>query len=423
MDTALYARWFRDSTPYIRAHRDKTFVVMLGGDAIESPNIINTMHDLALLNVLGIRIVIVFGPMETPDRAPDAETMRAVSAGVGALRSQLEAMLSTGLPSSPLRNSRITLVSGNFVSARPQGVIDGVDQMFAGVPRRIDGAVIHKLLEDRNIVLVPPVGYSTAGEAYLLDAENLAAETAIALGADKLLVYDRLAQINGYSDIKPDELTAMLDATSFPPPTRARIEALLKASRHAVPRCHLISFEMDGAILTELFTAEGVGTQVSEQDYRTIRQARTDDVAGVIELIRPLERDGSLVRRPRDRLEQEIEKFWVAELDGILIGCCALYGHGGDYCELACVATHPSHRRTVNGESLGQALLKRAEQEVVTRGIHNLFVLTTQAEDWFADNGFKRANVADLPANKQALYNYQRNSKVMIKQPGKKDGR
>ena len=189
MDTALYARWFRDSTPYIWAHRDKTFVVMLGGDAIESPNLVNTMHDLALLNVLGIRIVIAFGPTETPDRAPDAETMRAVSAGVGALRSLLEAMLSTGLPSSPLRNSRITLVSGNFVSARPLGVIDGVDQMFAGVPRRIDGAGIHKLLEDRSIVLVPPIGYSTAGEAYLLDVENLAAETAIALGADKLLVF------------------------------------------------------------------------------------------------------------------------------------------------------------------------------------------------------------------------------------------
>ena len=420
MDSADFARWFRDSTPYISAHRKKTFVVMLGADAIGSKNLVNMVHDLALLHVLGAKLVLVHGAraqgLQAEDVcAPDADAMQSIVASIGVTRSRLEAIFSTGIPSSPLRASRITLASGNLVTAKPLGVIDGIDRLYAGDPRRIHVDEIRTMLNNDAIVLLPPLGYSTSGEAYVLCEASLAAEVAAAIGADKLIVYDAIERLNGASDMTPLLLEQALAEGNLAQPTRSRLNALLHACRQGVARGHVISYETDGALLRELFTAEGVGTQISEQDYRSIRPATHADVAGIVELIRPLEDAGALVRRPRDRLEAEIEHFSVAELDGILIGCCALYPHGKAV-ELGCLATHPSYREQVNGETLGARVLAYAEAAAGRDGFERIFVLTTRAQDWFALRGFQPADIADLPASKQVLYNYQRNSKVMIKE-------
>ena len=419
MDSADFARWFRDSTPYISAHRHRTFVVMLGGDAIASPNLVNTVHDLALLHVLGVRLVLVHGiadPAAEGDRTvPDGAAMDAVVGAIGVSRSRLEALFSTGIPSSPLRASRITLASGNLVTAKPAGVIDGMDRLRLGEVRRVHASEIGKLLDDGAIVLVPPIGYSTSGAAYVLAPEALAAEVAAMLGADKLVVYDAIERVNDVGEMTLQSLARTLAEEDYPPPTEARLRALLQASEAGVSRCHLVSFHADGALLQELFTAEGVGTQVSKEDYRAIRPATNADVAGIVELIRPLEEQGHLVPRPRDRLEAEIEHFAVAELDGIIVGCCALFPQG-DTVELACVATHPSHRFRVAGRTLGERVLAHAEATAKECGFDRMFVLTTRAEDWFAERGFASAEIEDLPVSRQALYNYQRNSKVMIKE-------
>ena len=420
MDSADFARWFRDSTPYISAHRRRTFVVMLGGDALASSNLVNTVHDLALLQVLGVRLVVVHGvadALPNNDTAPpDGAAMDAVVGAIGVARSRLEALFSTGVPSSPLRASRITLASGNLVTARPAGVIDGVDRLRSGEVRRVHADEIGRFLDTDAIVLVPPIGYSTSGAAYLLSPETLAAETAAGVGADKLIVYDAIARVNDLGDMTPESLAAAVADGGFSGCTEARLRALLDACAAGVPRCHLISYRVDGALLQELFTAEGVGTQVSKEDYRAIRPATIADVAGIVELIRPLEEQGLLVRRPRDRLEAEITRFTVAELDGIVVGCCALFPHGGDAVELACVATHPSHRFRVGGTTLAERVLSHAETAARADGLRRMFVLTTQAEDWFVERGFMPACIDDLPVSRQVLYNYQRNSKVMIKE-------
>ncbi len=419
MDSADFARWFRDSTPYISAHRRRTFVVMLGGDAIASPNLVNTVHDLALLHVLGVRLVLVHGIAEEAsegDRTvPDGAAMDAVVGAIGVSRSRLEALFSTGIPSSPLRASRITLASGNLVTAKPAGIIDGVDRLRLGEVRRVHAAEIGTLLDNGTIVLVPPIGYSTSGAAYVLTPETLAAEVATSLGADKFIVYDRVERVNDAGEMTPQSLRETLAQAEFDVPTDARLRALLKASEAGVSRCHLISFHTDGALLQELFTAEGVGTQVSKGDYRAIRPATSADVAGIVELIRPLEEQGLLARRPRDRLEAEIAHFSVAELDGIVVGCCALFPHG-DAVELACVATHSSHRFRVAGKTLGDRVLSHGEAVAREQGFARMFVLTTRTEDWFAERGFAPAEIDELPVSRQTLYNYQRNSKVMIKE-------
>lgn len=420
MDSADFVSWFRDSTPYISAHRGKTFVVMLGADAVASANLVNMAHDLALLHVLGVRLAIVHGAegvdADAVDEAAEAE-IDAITAAAGAARSRLEALFSTGIPGSPLRGSRITLAGGNFVTAKPVGVIDGVERPHLGEPRGIHEHELGRLLMTGAIALLPPIGYSTSGTAYALAPEALAAEVAVALRADKLIVYDAVERVGTASEMTLAELDSALGGCTFPNATKARLAAILRAGRGGVPRCHLISHLADGALLQELFTAEGVGTQISEGDYRTMRPAQEGDVGAIVELIRPLEEAGLLVRRPRHRLEAEMERFLVAELDGIVIGCCALYPHG-DAVELACLATHPSHRFRVGGKTLGERILSHAEGVAAAEGFKRMFALTTRATDWFAERGFSPVALEELPASRQALYNFQRNAKAMSKALG-----
>jgi amino-acid N-acetyltransferase len=212
----------------------------------------------------------------------------------------------------------------------------------------------------------------------------------------------------------PAELEDLLDHTRPDPHVANQLRAMLRACRGGVPRCHLVSYQEDGALLQELFTARGHGTELSEQHRNVVRPARLEDVAGIVEVIRPLEERGVLVRRDRDRLELEVGNFFVAELDGIVVGCCALYPFG-DSAELACVAVHDAYRGSGIKPGIGERLLMAAEAAAETAGIDRLFVLTTQTRDWFIEHGFEDADIGALPAPKQALYNYQRNSKVMVK--------
>lgn len=414
MDSADFARWFRDATPYIRAHRGRTFVVLLDAEVLDCPNLGDLVRDLALLHALGVKLVIVHDA-DGADAAGavDGRSRDALIAAAGLVRSRLESHFSALAPLGAGESERVVLVSANLVAARPRGVADGVDQQFAGQPRRVAADEVAHLLDQGCVVLLPPFGYSNAGEAYVLNADLLAAETATAIGADKLIVYDAREQLNGISQMSPSALAALLGENDCPLASKSRLEALLRATRGGVARGHLVSWRSDGALLRELFTAEGVGTQISEDDYRTIRPARVADTPAILELIRPLEDAGLLVRRPRNRLEAEIGHFHVAELDGLVIGCCALYPHG-DAVELACLAVHPSHRSVVDGKTLGERLLSHARNVAREQGASSLFVLTTQAEDWFAARGFHLVEPDALPASKQALYNYRRNSRVMI---------
>lgn len=431
METSGYARWFRASTPYISAHRGRTFVVLLGGEAIVHANLANIVHDLALLHVLGVRLVLVHGARPQIDdalpdsrfhghrRITDRDSMEVLLGIYGQIRAKLEAQFSTGLPTSPLHNTDIAVVTGNFVLARPIGVLDGVDHLFTGQVRRIHRQRIRTMLEAGAVVMLSPIGYSPSGQPFNLAADELAAEAALALGADKLIMFDadgyvKDAQGRNQSVLVPAELEALLERTTPEPYIVHQLQAMLRACRGGVPRCHLVSHAEDGALLQELFTARGHGTELLEQRGDMVRPARSEDVAGIVEVIRPLEEAGTLVRRDRDRLELEIANFHVAELDGIVVGCCALYPMEGS-AELACVAVHDAYRRSGIKPGIGERLLAAAEAAALTSGIRRLFVLTTQAGDWFIEHGFEETTLDALPASRQAMYNYQRNSKVMTK--------
>lgn len=400
-----YAQWFRASTPYIRAHRGRTFVVMLGADALASDNLVNIVHDLALLHVLGVRLVLVHGAAAIADGPVELAALPAIGESVAIARSKLEALFSTGIPQSPLRNRHVSLVGGNLVVAKPAGVIDGVDRQAAGLVRQIRVDAIGALLDADNVVLVSPIGYSAAGAVYVLLPEQLAAAVAGDLRADKLVIYHATPNVAGRSNLTTRQLAAIRDAADSA--TKARLDALAEACRRDVERAHLIGFNEDGMLLRELFTAEGVGTQVTDGRYRLVRRATAADIGGIVELIRPLEDAGKLVRRPRHRIENEITNFFVAEIDGMLTGCCALLRLTDDAAEVACL---------VGGDGIGSSLLDALENAAREGGIRRLFALTTQASDWFVEHGFVAAEVGDLPLDRKALYNHRRNSKVVMKE-------
>ena len=438
MNTQDYARWFRASTPYISAHRQQTFVVLLPGEALAHPNLVNVVHDLALLHVLGVRLVIVHGArpqinaalssrqsasrMAEHDgvarRITDQDAMQTIAGVYGQLRAELEALFSTGVPTSPLHNAEIQIVCGNFITAKPIGVLNGVDYQLTGRPRRVQADRLNAMLDAGAIVLLSPIGYSPSGQSFNLAADELAGKVAVALKARKLIAFDQqpyLADAAGQrlGNLTPASANAALQSSAVDEATGRHLAMLAQAVAGGVASGQLVSHEDDGALLAELFTAEGVGTQITEDDRRTVRRAEPRDVADIVEVIRPLEEAGMLVKRSRDRLEREVERFLVAEVDGFVIGCCALYPAGNSV-ELACVAVHPAHRSTA-GRGAGARLLAAAEDAARAEGFERMFVLTTQTRDWFVERGFKDGCFEDLPAPRQSLYNHARGAKVLVK--------
>ena len=431
-----FVAWFRSSAPYIHAHRGRTFVVAFGGEAVADPTFPHLVHDIALLHGLGIRLVLVHGARPQIAarlrergaelhyvqglRITDDAALACVKEAAGVVRVEVEALLSMGFANSPMAGAHIRVASGNFVTARPLGVRDGVDYRHTGLVRRIDAEAIRQRLDAGAIALIPPLGYSPTGEVFNLSAQDLTTSCAIALGADKLI--DLLecsppqdAAGRSLSNLRPQEVEPLLQSPALSEELAAHLRAGLAACRNGVKRVHLVSRQVEGALLRELFTRDGTGTLLTAGPYEPIRTARVEDVGGILELLRPLEQEGTLVRRSRELLEMEIERFTLLERDGTVIACAALYPYPTEgMAELACLAVHPEYRSGGRGDGL----LELLESQARKLGIQRLFVLTTQTAHWFLERGFAEVPLDSLPMQRQALYNYKRNSKVFMKSLG-----
>lgn len=421
----------RNSAPYINAHRGKTFVLMFGGEAIEDANFANIIHDIALLNSLGVRLVLVHGarpqidqrvqlrnlPFRFQDdiRITDKQTLECVKDAAGSVRAQVEALLTMGLPNSPMHGAQIRVCSGNLVVAMPIGVRDGVDFENTGMVRRIDVNGVNDHLNDGSIVLLSPMGYSPTGEVFNLSHEDVATNAAIALKADKLILFtseDGIMSEDGHllRNIEMDQLYGMLN-NPFYAGQKLSLQAIASSLESGISRCHCVSYSQDGALLQELFTRDGAGSLIAQRSYEQLRSANIEDVGGILKLINPLEEKGILVKRSRERLESEIEQFTLIARDGMTIACAALYPYPEEeMAELACVATHSDYR----GGNRGERLLHAIKTQAIQQGIKTIFVLTTVTGHWFLEQGFVPASLDELPAKKKELYNFQRKSKVFI---------
>jgi amino-acid N-acetyltransferase len=432
-----FVHWIRAAAPYVHAFRGKTFVIAFGGEVVADESFLGVVHDLNLLHSLGIRLVVVHGCRPQVEvilaqqgyesayaqgvRVTDANAMDCVLEAAGQVRARIEALLSLGLANSPMAGARNRVSSGNYITAKPLGIVDGTDMQHTGEVRRVDSEAIQQRLEDGDIVLISPIGYSPTGEIFNLTVEEVATQVAVRVAATKLVfLIDADGVRNGRRQLLTELSTRDAEAVlagkgqRLGQDVRLYLPAAVRACDNGVKRAHLISRHLDGALLLELFTRDGVGTMVASTALANLRSATIDDVGGILAIIEPLEEQGVLVRRSRERLEAEIERFVVAEYDNHIVGCAALYAFPEEKVgELAALAVHPDFRR----EGYGEALMREIELRARKLKLGKLFVLTTRTAHWFQERGFRPGSLADLPQQKQALYNWQRKSQVYVKAP------
>lgn len=407
-------------------------MIAFEGEAVMADDFAHHVHDFALLNSLGIRLVLVHGIRPQIDerlrdlkleprfhnhlRITDATALACVKEAAGLVRVEIEARLSMGLANSPMAGAKIRVTSGNFVTARPIGVIDGVDYCHTGMVRGIDTTAIHQQLNQHTVVLLSPIGYSPSGEVFNLSAEQVATEVAIALQAEKLIL---LTEENlqhpqtqqALRQLTTQEAEQMLQAhTEVPQSIRRHLQAAIYGCQSGVERVHLVPRRLNGALLLELFSRDGIGTLISSTPYEELRTATLQDIGGIMELITPLEQQGILVKRSREKLEMEITDYIVIERDGMIIGCTALHtlpdSNAG---VIACMAVHADYQKAARGNRLLEYIYKCAK----IRALQTLFVLSTQTVHWFIERGFVAADFETLPASLKASYNPQRNSKIL----------
>lgn len=432
--TQDFIHWFRDASPYVNAHRGRTFVLSFAGEAVVDKHFDTFIHDIAILNSLGIRLVLVHGARAQIDkrlkrekiettykdglRITDSKALDCVKEAVGSIRVEIEALLSMGVANTPMSGAHLRVASGNFVTAKPLGVRDGVDFQHTGEVRRLDIQAITQRLDQGDIVLLSPSGYSPTGEIFNLSAEDIATSAATELQADKLIFLLEGANLMSgkrelVREISPAETDRLLDGKrKLSDELRKHLRSAVHACRMGVRRAHLIQRKTDGALLQELFTRDGVGTLITGETIEAMRCASISDVGGIIELLKPLEESGVLVKRSRELLEVDIDQYTVIEREGMIIGCAAMHPyHKERIAELACLAVHPEYQDIGRGENM----LKHIEKQAQSLGMKKLMVLTTQTAHWFQEKGFVQANTKALPVKRKSLYNIQRNSKIFYK--------
>ncbi len=438
-----FVPWFRSVAPHIHKHRGKTFVVGMAGEAIAAGKLHHIAQDLALIQSMGVKVVLVHGfrPQvneqlkakgHTPRyshgmRITDEVALDCAQEAAGQLRYEIEAAFSQGLPNTPMAGSTVRVISGNFITARPVGIVDGVDFQHSGLVRKVDTAGILRTLDFGAMVLLSPFGFSPTGEAFNLTMEEVATSVATALQADKLIF---LTEIPGIR-IRPGDaegednpidtelplaaaqkLLAELPSPNQPTDTAFYLQHCVKACMAGVERSHILSFAIDGSLLLEIYVHDGIGTMVVDEKLESLREATGDDVSGIVQLIEPFERDGTLVKRSRTEIERDAGNYTIIEHDGIIFACAALYPYPeARTAEMAALTVSPA----VQGQGDGERILKRVEQRARAMGLDSIFVLTTRTMHWFLKRGFVQVDADWLPEARKRKYNWDRKSQVLVK--------
>ncbi len=435
-----FVPWFRAVAPYIHAYRGKTFVVAIAGELIAAGKLSLFAQDMSILHAMGIKLVLVHGfrPQVTEQllakgqvsqfshgrRITDAVALDCAQEAAGQLRFEIEAAFSQGLPNTPMANATVRVISGNFLTARPVGIVDGIDFQQSGLVRKVDAAAIRRTIDTGAVLLLSPFGFSPTGEAFNLSMEEVATSTAIALKADKLLFLTEVAGIRedrSDPDSQIDTELALADAermlAALPLPSDPKdaafyLQHCVKACRGGVERSHILPFAVDGALLQEVYTHDGIGTMVVDEKLESLREATADDIGGILQLIEPFELDGTLVKRDRTEIERDISRYIVIEHDGVIFGCAALYPYPEEgTAEMAALTVSPG----VQGQGDGERMLKRIEQRARAMGLTSIFVLTTRTMHWFLKRGFQQVDADSLPEARKLKYSHDRRSRVLLK--------
>jgi amino-acid N-acetyltransferase len=441
-----FVPWFRSVAPYIHKFRNQTFVVGVAGEAIAAGKLHHLAQDLAMIQSMGVKVVLVHGfrPQVNEQlaakghqakyshgiRITDSVALDCAQEAAGQLRYEIEAAFSQGLPNTPMAGSTVRVMSGNFITARPVGIVDGVDFQHSGLVRKVDVKGITQTLDQGSLVLLSPFGFSPTGEAFNLSMEEVATSVAIALQADKLIFVTEVPGIaldptQPVSEDNPidtelplaaaENMLANLPAAQNPTDVAFYLQHCVKACKAGVERSHIIPFAVDGALLLEVYVHDGIGTMVVDEKLEELREATPDDVGGILQLIEPFEKDGTLVKRNRTEIERDIANYTIIEHDGVIFACAALYPYPeSKTAEMAAVTVSPQSQ----GQGDGEKILKRIEQRARLMGLQSIFVLTTRTMHWFIKRGFVQVDPDWLPEARKRKYNWDRKSVVMVKKLG-----
>jgi amino-acid N-acetyltransferase len=450
-----FVEMFRSSANYIASHRNSLVIYHIPGDLMdERPDTFrDLMNDISLTWLLGMRIVIVAGCKYQVEKrlqqrnshkgmvVTDPESLRIVKEEAGYVRFEVERQLARALKGSRGGGNNVAeggegnVVSGNFYSAQPFGVLDGVDYKFSGFVRKMETDKIQQVLKNKDIVLLTTLGFSPTGEVFNVNSEYLASFAGGALNASKLIYFlendvamrhkvhgtniphlrvndgQKLLQLSGVRT--ETKGFVYLDDCPY---NQAERDFLVKmgwgmhALQNGVKRVHLISPE-NGALLQELYTRDGAGTMVSGDLYDGILGATVRDVTAIHDLITPLVEKGTLVERTKATLERDIDQYHVYTRDGLIVACGQLKMFENGYAEIGCLVVNPSYR----AKGRGDAMLGYLERLCVQNGASIVFVLSTQTMEWFIERGFDQVSVDMLPPSRQATYNHVRASKIYMK--------
>lgn len=438
-----FVPWFRSVAPYIHMHRGATFVVGVVGEAIAAGKLSGIATDLALMQSLGIKVVLVYGFRPQLDeqlsskgytgqyaagiRITDEVALDCAQEAAGQLRFEIEAAFSQGLPNTPMAGSTVRVVSGNFLTARPLGIINGTDYGSTGVVRKVDVAAIRRSTDAGAMVLLSPFGFSPTGEAFNLVMEEVAASVAIALQSDKLIFLTECPGIPARpeapqaddnpvdTEIPLERARALLGRLPLAESSKNPsfyLRHCINACEHGVPRSHILPYATDGALLMEIYMHDGIGTMVVDEKLESLREATADDIGGILKLIEPFEQDGTLVKRDRTEIERDIASYTVLEHDGVIFGCAALYPYPAARTgEMAALTVSDQSQ----GQGDGEKILRRIEQQARTLGLASIFVLTTRTMHWFLKRGFETVDPSWLPEARVRKYNWNRKSVVLVK--------
>lgn len=433
-----FVRTFRESSPYINAFSDRVFVFHIPGALVTEPLFGSIMEDIALMRIVGIKLVLVLGPSHQVEarlasegldsnfhagrRVTDDRTLRLVTEASGNLQFEIESMLSRGVVNMP-SISKLSIVTSNFYTAKPLGVIEGCDYGSTGVVRKFDVEAMTTRLNEGDILILRNIAASPSGQLFNCQSEDVAGSCAAAIKAEKLIflagpesnaIHDKgVGKAIHYLPISTASRFLATHAGELPSQFNRVLETSVRALEGGVTRAHLLDRTIDGVLLMEVFHRDGVGLMISRDLYEGIRKAKVSDVLGIEKIVQPLTEQGILVPRGRATIETDLKKFIVVERDGMVIACLSLSVMADDpaWAELGCLAVHESYRRLGKGDSM----LNYTESLAFARGVRNLFILSTSSFQWFVERGFSEVSIDRLPVSRQKRYNSKRNSKIYFK--------
>ncbi|MDR0448442.1 MAG: amino-acid N-acetyltransferase [Treponema sp.] len=414
----------REAFHYQSRFAGSTMVFKIDFPVTAEPAFPSLVKDLALLAQTGFRIVIVPGAKEWIDsvlteygirsryinsenhnsiRITDARAMPFV---------EMAAFHGAARFMTALSANHCDSVIGNFVRARGLGVLNGQDMEHTGRVEKILVKPIGKVLDLKMAAILPCIGWSASGKPYNVPSGEIALAAAGALGAIKLFIVS--AEIPaGQNNVKnlrltPKEAETILELNKDPG-ALPDLRLALAASKAGVERVHIINGREEGAVLRELFSNQGAGTMIYTDEYESIRPLETQDIPDILRIMEPLMRQGILIRRSVEDIQEKKEDYWVFGIDGQAHACGALHKWEKQG-EIAAIAVDGAYADMGLGSRIVRFLVNQASKESLSR----VFVLTTQSHDWFETLGFTESTPETLPEERRKFYNPERNSKVYV---------